>query len=103
MSAPTLSIVLSFRNEAEVIPELIARLQKSLEGAGVSYELIFVNDASTDRSLALLQEHRSRDPRVKILNMSRRFGVAPCVIAGLRYAAARPSSTWIRICRIRRS
>ena len=87
MSAPNLSIVLSFRNEAEVIPELIARLQKSLEGAGVSYELIFVNDASTDRSLALLEEHRSRDPRVKILNMSRRFGVAPCVIAGLRHAS----------------
>jgi dolichol-phosphate mannosyltransferase len=87
VSAPVLSIVLSFRNEAEVIPELIARLQDSLEGASISYELIFVNDASTDRSRALLEEHRSRDPRVKILNMSRRFGVAPCVIAGLRHAS----------------
>jgi dolichol-phosphate mannosyltransferase len=87
VSAPVLSIVLSFRNEAEVIPELIARLHDSLEGANISYELIFVNDASTDRSRALLEEHRSRDPRVKILNMSRRFGVAPCVIAGLRHAS----------------
>ena len=86
MSAPTLSVVLSFRNEADVIPELIGRLAKSLEGAGIDYELIFVNDASTDRSLALLEEHRARDPRVKIVNMSRRFGVAPCVIAGLHYA-----------------
>jgi polyisoprenyl-phosphate glycosyltransferase len=86
VSAPTLSVVLSFRNEADVIPELIGRLAKSLEGAGIDYELIFVNDASTDRSLALLEEHRARDPRVKILNMSRRFGVAPCVIAGIHYA-----------------
>jgi dolichol-phosphate mannosyltransferase len=86
VSAPTLSVVLSFRNEADVIPELIGRLAKSLEGAGIDYELIFVNDASTDRSLALLEEHRARDPRVKIVNMSRRFGVAPCVIAGIHYA-----------------
>lgn len=87
MSKPALSIVLSFRNEADVIPELIGRLQKTLDGAAITYDLIFVNDASTDGSLALLEEHRRRDPRVKILNMSRRFGVAPCVIAGLHYAS----------------
>ena len=81
-----LSVVLSFRNEADVIPELISRLAKSLEGAGIDYELIFVNDASTDGSLALLEALRARDPRVKILNMSRRFGVAPCVMAGMQFA-----------------
>ncbi|MCX5740287.1 MAG: glycosyltransferase family 2 protein [Proteobacteria bacterium] len=86
MSAPGLSVVLSFRNEADVIPELISRLAKSLEGAGIDYELIFVNDASTDGSLALLEALRARDPRVKILNMSRRFGVAPCVMAGMQFA-----------------
>ncbi len=86
MSAPQLSVVLSFRNEADVIPELISRLAKSLGGAGLDYELIFVNDASTDGSLALLEAHRARDPRVKILNMSRRFGVAPCVMAGMQHA-----------------
>jgi glycosyltransferase involved in cell wall biosynthesis len=87
VSAPTLSVVLSFRNEAEVIPELIGRLAKALDGAGIPFELIFVNDASTDASLAILAEHRARDPRVKVVNMSRRFGVAPCVMAGLRYAS----------------
>lgn len=84
--APQLSVVLSFRNEAEVIPELIDRLAKALGGASIDYELIFVNDASTDGSLALLEEHRRRNPRVKILNMSRRFGVSPCVMAGFQYA-----------------
>jgi dolichol-phosphate mannosyltransferase len=80
------SVVLSFRNEEEVIPELIARLQAALRGASLDYELIFVNDASTDASRAVLEEQRKADPRVKIVNMSRRFGVAPCVIAGMRYA-----------------
>jgi dolichol-phosphate mannosyltransferase len=80
------SVVLSFRNEEEVIPELIARLQAALRGASLDYELIFVNDASTDGSRSVLEEQRKADPRVKIVNMSRRFGVAPCVIAGMRYA-----------------
>jgi dolichol-phosphate mannosyltransferase len=84
--APLVSVVLSFRNEEGVIPELIARLQRSLRGAGVRYELLFVNDASSDRSLELLEEHHRKDPAVKVVNMSRRFGVAPCVFAGLHYA-----------------
>ena len=83
---PLVSVVLSFRNEESVIPELVARLQKALRGAGLAYELVFVNDASSDGSLALLEEQHRMDPAVKVVNMSRRFGVAPCVIAGMRYA-----------------
>jgi dolichol-phosphate mannosyltransferase len=81
-----LSVVLSFRNEEEVLPELISRLQRTLRGAGLAYELVFVNDASSDRSRAVLEEHRKLDERIRIVNMSRRFGVAPCVLAGMRYA-----------------
>jgi len=84
--SPLLSVVLSFRNEADVIPELIDRLDAAITSAGLDYELVFVNDASTDRSLAILEERRASNPRIKILNMSRRFGVAPCVMAGFQYA-----------------
>jgi dolichol-phosphate mannosyltransferase len=84
--SPLVSVVLSFRNEEGVIPELIARLQQALSGAGLAYELVFVNDASSDGSLALLEQHHREDPAVKVVNMSRRFGVAPCVLAGMRYA-----------------
>jgi dolichol-phosphate mannosyltransferase len=77
-------VVLSFRNEEEVLPELVARLAKALRGADLDYELIFVNDASTDRSLAVLEAERKADPRIKIVNMSRCFGVAPCVVAGMK-------------------
>jgi glycosyltransferase involved in cell wall biosynthesis len=83
---PLVSVVLSFRNEAENIPTLVARLEATFAEQPVDYELIFVNDASTDRSLDLLIGERARNPRVKVLNMSRRFGVAEGVLAGMEAA-----------------
>jgi glycosyltransferase involved in cell wall biosynthesis len=83
---PLVSVVLSFRNEAENIPTLVARLAAAFAEQPVDYELIFVNDASTDRSLDLLIGERARNPRVKVLNMSRRFGVAEGVLAGMEAA-----------------
>ncbi len=77
-----ISVVLSFRNEAEVLPEMIRRQEAVFAGLGLRYELIFVNDASTDASLEILLAAREKNPAVKILNMSRRFGNAPCVLAG---------------------
>ena len=79
---PVISIVFSFRNEEEVLSELVHRVVPIVEIIG-DYELIFVNDDSTDRSLDVLQILRAENSRIKIINMSRCFGVAPCVIAGL--------------------
>src|SRR4029434_8581223 len=86
METPLVSVVLSFRNEAENIPTLISRLSAVLVSQEVDYELLFVNDASTDQSLSVLLAERERNPRVKILNMSRRFGVAEGVMAGMASA-----------------
>jgi polyisoprenyl-phosphate glycosyltransferase len=83
---PLVSIILSFRNEEEGIPELVARLKAALGSASVRYELVFVNDDSTDGSRALLETLARQDPHIKLVNMSRRFGVAECVIAGMRHA-----------------
>src|SRR5438132_922345 len=86
-----LSVVLSFRNEADVIPELVRRLRTALggelaRGALAGWELIFVNDASTDASEALLHEAARGHDDIRVLTMSRPFGVAPCVMAGLEHA-----------------
>ncbi|MSP97727.1 MAG: glycosyltransferase [Betaproteobacteria bacterium] len=81
-----LSVVLSFRNEAETIPELVQRLKRTLGSLQLSYEVIFVNDDSTDESLNILKQVNAEDGRFKILNMSRNFGNAPCALAGFRYA-----------------
>ncbi len=80
------SVVLSFRNEAGNIPTLISRLHAMFSGQDISYELVFVNDDSTDDSLAILQRERAANPRVTILTMSRRFGVAEGVLAGMAAA-----------------
>jgi len=81
-----LSVVFSFKNEEAVITELIKRLKNIIAPLNIEYELIFVNDASTDKSLELLMEQRKQNKNIKIINMSRTFGVAPCTIAGLRHA-----------------
>jgi dolichol-phosphate mannosyltransferase len=80
---PLVSVVLSFRNEADNIPTLVSRLAAMFAGQAVDYELVFVNDASTDASLATLLSERQRNSRVTIVNMSRRFGVAEGVLAGM--------------------
>ena len=79
-----LSIVFSFRNEEEVLPELLSRLKAVLEPL-VAYELVFANDDSTDRSLEVLSEASKSHP-IRILNMSRRFGVLPCTMAGIHHS-----------------
>ena len=87
----TISVVLSFWNEEDVLPELIRRLRAAfaslLEAEEIGgYELIFVNDASTDRSEWILREAAREQDDVKVINMSRNFGVSPCVIAGMLHA-----------------
>jgi glycosyltransferase involved in cell wall biosynthesis len=86
-SRPLVSVVFSFRNEQGNIPVLIGRLEAMFAAEPVDYELIFVNDASTDRSLPELLAERARNPRIKVITMSRRFGVAECFRAGMAAAS----------------
>jgi glycosyltransferase involved in cell wall biosynthesis len=82
-----ISVVLSFRNERQNIPTLVSRLVAMFAAEDADYELIFVNDASTDGSLEALVDERSQNTRVKIMNMSRRFGVSECIRAGMAAAS----------------
>ncbi len=82
-----LSTIFSFRNEATNIPELLKRLEKTLDSLkNWDYELIFVNDDSSDNSVKILMEHRKKNKGIKIINMSRRFGNTPCALAGFEAA-----------------
>ena len=83
---PLISIVFSFRNEADVIPLLIERVQRAFKDCTARYEMVFVNDDSTDDSLRLLQEANAKDAGVKVISTARRTGVAECVLAGFSYA-----------------
>lgn len=84
-SRPFVSVVLSFYNEEAVIPELLSRMREVFAGVRdqiSGYELIFVNDASTDNSEELLRREMERTGDIVLMNMSRNFGVSECVYAG---------------------
>jgi len=90
-SKKKISVVLSFKNEDDVIEELVRRLRNvlrnSLKEAVSDYELIFVNDRSTDNSFELLKILDKDESDIKIINMSRTFGVSPCVLAGMELSS----------------
>jgi polyisoprenyl-phosphate glycosyltransferase len=81
-----ISVVVPIFNEEENLAELRARMTKSLDSTGESWELICVNDGSRDRSLAILREMNQQDPRIKVINLSRNFGHQPAVTAGIHHA-----------------
>ena len=79
-----LSIVFSFRNEEGNIEPLVKRISTTMEKIeNWKYELIFVNDDSTDKSEQILMDLQKSYP-IKLINMSRNFGIDPCVLAGFR-------------------
>ncbi len=81
-----LSIVAPMHNEDENIAEFYERTRKVLKAMNVTYELICVNDGSTDATLAELMEIRKRDPHVKIINFSRNFGKEAALTAGIDFS-----------------
>jgi glycosyltransferase involved in cell wall biosynthesis len=80
---PKLSIVIPVFNEAEIIPELYRRCISATEAWCDDFEIIVINDASTDNSLALLQELNKKDKRWKVISFSRNFGHQAAFHAGL--------------------
>ena len=85
--APFLSIVIPLYNEAENVEPLYDELSAALDELGRSYEVIVVDDGSTDDSFARLSEIHQRDPRWRIIRFRRNFGQAAGFAAG--FAAAR--------------
>ncbi len=83
MNKPELSIVVPAFNEEANVERLYERVSAVLEKLGLPWELIFSVDPSTDRTEELILELRERDPRVKLLRFSRRFGQPMATLAGL--------------------
>ena len=81
-----LSVVVPVYNEVAALPVLMARLGAVLEGMACDYELIFVNDGSTDESARVLAGWAARDRRVTVLSLSRNFGHQAAITAGLDFA-----------------
>ncbi len=82
MTAPELSVVVPVFNNASTLDELIDRLVATLDGAGLHFELIFVDDGSRDASFELLTRRASADPRIRPFALARNFGSQSAICAG---------------------
>ena len=81
-----LVVVVPFLNEAENLPILYERLRGVLEREPESFELLFVDDGSTDGSAAWVTACAAQDARVKLLRLSRNFGHQLAITAGMDHA-----------------
>ena len=80
------SVVIPIHNEEENIQELVSEIEPALESLGQPWELICVDDGSTDRSLLILQELCKSKPYLRILSFKRNYGQSSAFAAGFEYA-----------------
>lgn len=81
------SIVVPLYNEELVIDETYARLKKIMDSTCENYEIIFVNDGSSDRTRAKAKDICNKDKNIKLINFSRNFGHQCAITAGMEYAS----------------
>ncbi|MBM3311643.1 MAG: glycosyltransferase family 2 protein [Candidatus Aminicenantes bacterium] len=84
--APYLSVVVPFFNEEDSVEELHRRLTEVLKKTGKSYELIFVDDGSRDRTPERLAALHRRDPRLHVIRLKRNFGQTAGLQAGFDFS-----------------
>ena len=80
------SVVVPLYNESAVAQELYERLTKSFASTGLSYELIFIDDGSSDGTLQLLRKIVAGDSKVVVVELRRNFGQTPALVAGFDVA-----------------
>jgi undecaprenyl-phosphate 4-deoxy-4-formamido-L-arabinose transferase len=83
MATPQLSVVIPVYNEEASLPTLFERLYPALDALGTTYEVIFINDGSRDRSAVLLREQWQRHPETtRVVLFNANYGQHPAIVAG---------------------
>lgn len=85
-NAPQISVVIPVLNEQDALPICHAKVKEILGRLALPYEIVFVDDGSTDDSVVLLAALMQRDPCVRIVRLSRNFGKEAAMSAGLTHA-----------------
>jgi len=89
-NTPVLSFVVPMHNEEDNVGPLLERLvpivEDLLRPLNRNYEIVCVDDGSSDATLATLREHRARNPALKIISLSRKFGKDIAMSAGIEHA-----------------
>ena len=81
-----ISVVVPLYNEAESLPELHAWIKRVMQQHGLSYEVIFVNDGSTDTSWQVIERMAQENPEVKGIKFRRNYGKSPALYCGFARA-----------------
>jgi undecaprenyl-phosphate 4-deoxy-4-formamido-L-arabinose transferase len=84
----SVAIVIPVYNEAANLPALWARLRPILSDARWEWEVVFVDDGSTDDSLETLREYSREDPRIRVVELARNFGQHSALLAGFRTSSS---------------
>ncbi len=82
-----ISLIVPCYNEEALIAESGARITSVMEAAAIPFEIIFINDGSTDQTFSIIQRMSKNDQRVKCISFSRNFGHQPAVSAGIHHAS----------------
>jgi dolichol-phosphate mannosyltransferase len=86
VSPPVLSVVTPMYNEREAVDHFVARLRPALDRLGVTYEVVAVDDGSTDATVARLVQLRTEWPELRVVSLRRNVGHQTALAAGLRSA-----------------
>lgn len=81
-----ISAVIPIYNEEANLPELLRRTAAALDATGRPWEIVLVDDGSRDASAGIIREAHARDPRIKLIGLSRNFGHQPAISAGIHHA-----------------
>lgn len=81
-----ISVIVPLYNEAESLPELEAWIRRVMDANGFSYEIIFINDGSTDDSWQVIESLAEKNPAVKGVSFRRNYGKSPALNTGFRRA-----------------
>ncbi len=81
-----LSLIIPLKNEAESLPELEAWIRRVLEQHGLSYEVIFIDDGSTDTSWAVIEQLKATNPNVRAIKFRRNYGKSAALHIGFQAA-----------------
>jgi glycosyltransferase involved in cell wall biosynthesis len=85
--SPRLSVIVPFYNEEDSIGAMHQAIVAAVDTLGVSFEMVFVDDGSRDRTAACAEEIARRDPRVRFVKFRRNYGQTAAMAAGIEYAA----------------
>jgi len=88
-----ISVLVPVLNEEESLPELNERLERTLKGMDKTYEIIYINDGSTDRTQSILEGFRKQNERIKVVEFNRNYGQHMALFAGFERALGKTMVT----------